>query len=274
MIILAVEDDDVVGIASLTRPNDDIISFESSNCIGLTEVGTVFVSPERRRHGIGAALWLSAVMQIKRRGETALCFDSGYPLAQKTWQHRFGMPQFEIINRWGEGTRHMIWKLDVEAAMSCVLTWLKSKQPFWFQTSLQESGQYITRPGAYAVLMKGETIGIIKTPTGYFLAGGGIEADETPEMALERECLEEIGAKIDSVTYLGVGEHYFLSTTERRHMHSVGYFYTCSIKAFAQAATEPDHELVWLTAREAVEKLYLDHQSIAIQLAIKEEGGY
>jgi 8-oxo-dGTP diphosphatase len=217
---------------------------------------------------VGAALWLAAVLQFQKNGETFLCFDSGYPVAQETWQRRFGRPQFELVNRWGEGTRHMIWKLSTDVAMRCMMKWLSVKRPCWYQTSLPEACDYTVRPGAYAVLVKAHRVGVIKTKTGYFLAGGGIEAGETPEAALKRECMEEIGVTIEHIEYLGVGEHYFKSIVDQMMMQSIGYFFKCQIEAFAGEETEPDHELVWLSPDEAAEKLYLAHQRIAVAMTM------
>jgi len=53
--------------------------------------------------------------------------------------------------------------------------------------------QYTKRPGAYGIIENDDgLIAVIKTKTGYFLPGGGIEENESPEECLARECLEEI----------------------------------------------------------------------------------
>lgn len=67
-----------------------------------------------------------------------------------------------------------------------------------FSTNKPEKDkEYIKRPGAYGVIKNVDgLVAIIKTKTGYFLPGGGIEKDESPVECLKRECLEEIGAEI------------------------------------------------------------------------------
>ncbi|MBS7525912.1 GNAT family N-acetyltransferase [Fusibacter paucivorans] len=138
IVLLAVDGHQIVGSVSITNPNDDITSVKEAECQNIHEVGSLFVAPDRRGCGLGAVLWLAAVMQFQKSGETLLCFDSGYPFAQQTWQKRFGKPQFELIDRWGEGTRHMIWKLSVENALSCITEWLSMKKPYSYQSSLSE----------------------------------------------------------------------------------------------------------------------------------------
>ena len=43
----------------------------------------------------------------------------------------------------------------------------------------KEDKKYVDRIGAYIILIRRNEVGIIETPKGYFLLGGGLDADET-----------------------------------------------------------------------------------------------
>lgn len=125
--------------------------------------------------------------------------------------------------------------------------------------------QYIKRPGAYGIIEKDKKlVAVVKTKTGYFLPGGGIENEESPEECLKRECLEEIGTEVSILDYFAIGNYYFYSTTLNKEMESIGHFFTCKIDKFLDIATELDHELIWLEPEQAIKLLYLDNQREAL----------
>ena len=43
----------------------------------------------------------------------------------------------------------------------------------------KEDKEYKDRIGAYIIPVKGNEVGVVETPKGYFLLGGGLDADET-----------------------------------------------------------------------------------------------
>lgn len=126
---------------------------------------------------------------------------------------------------------------------------------------------YLPRPGAYGIF-KNESglIALVKTKTGYFLPGGGIENGESPAECLKRECLEELGAEISELNNFAHGIYHFYSTTLNVNMKSEGYFYTCKLEKFLEIKTEVDHELIWMKADEAIPLLYLDNQKEAVRI--------
>ena len=127
--------------------------------------------------------------------------------------------------------------------------------------------QYIQRIGAYAVIENNENlIAIVKTNTGYFLPGGGIENGESLEICLKRECIEEIGVEISALNNFARGNYYFYSTTLNIDMESIGYFFTCKIDKFLDVNIEANHELIWLNMEQAVKLLYLENQKEAIRI--------
>ena len=63
-----------------------------------------------------------------------------------------------------------------------------------------------THVGAYGIVIRENKIALIKKARGgykgkYDLPGGGIEHDETPIMALQRELMEEIGGLLRKQNY-------------------------------------------------------------------------
>ena len=55
---------------------------------------------------------------------------------------------------------------------------------------------YFDRAGAYLIDIKEGKLACVRTPKGYFLLGGGIEAGESHLDCIYRECLEEAGLAV------------------------------------------------------------------------------
>ena len=60
----------------------------------------------------------------------------------------------------------------------------------------KENETYFDREGAYIVPLRGDEIGVVETPKGFFFLGGGIDAGETDIECITRECLEEAGYQV------------------------------------------------------------------------------
>ena len=130
----------------------------------------------------------------------------------------------------------------------------------------EKDKEYLKRPGAYGIIKNvNNLIAVIKTEKGFFLPGGGIENEESPDECLKRECLEEIGAIISELNYFASGNFYFYSTTLNVNMESIGHFFTCKIDKFIETKTDIDHELLWLEIDEAIPLFYLDNQREAVK---------
>lgn len=121
---------------------------------------------------------------------------------------------------------------------------------------------YRDRVGAYAVIFNDENkIPVVKTSTGYFLPGGGIENNEAHEECIVRKCLEEVGIMVNVKEFVCKGDKYHWSDTLKYYMHGIGYFYYAEIMGNSNNQTEDDHELIWLSIDECIEKLFLEHQA-------------
>ena len=82
----------------------------------------------------------------------------------------------------------------------------------------KEDKEYKDRIGAYIIPVKGNEVGVVETPKGYFLLGGGLDADETDFHCIKRECLEESGYEVEIGGKVGSAETYMLHPT-------IGYFH-------------------------------------------------
>lgn len=135
-----------------------------------------------------------------------------------------------------------------------------------------EDAHYRIRPGVYAVIInrESEDVAAVKTSTGHFLPGGGIEGTESHEECLKRECLEEIGCEIDIGKSIGRAKRYFYSTTNHEYMVSDGYFYLVSITSQSCVPIEDDHEFVWIKRNDVTQLLFLEHQAWAAEKGFNE----
>lgn len=71
-----------------------------------------------------------------------------------------------------------------------------------------------------AILLQGEPQGTFWT-----LPGGGIELLEPSYIALKREMQEKLGISIQIERLLWVVEHFFISDTDGKAHHSIGFYY-------------------------------------------------
>lgn len=124
---------------------------------------------------------------------------------------------------------------------------------------------YTQRPGAYAVIFKDNKIATVKTPSGYFLPGGGIDPGEDPEKALKRECLEELGTTISIIKKLGTAQQYFQAPSNEKYYLSEATFYLAKFSGQTNDISEEDHSLIWLSLDEAKEYMFHEHQAWAIK---------
>ena len=114
---------------------------------------------------------------------------------------------------------------------------------------------YVIRPSAYALVRNAESsIAVVRTASGCFLPGGGIEGAEDFEHAIQREALEECGLVLSVVRLIGRAVEIVYSEAERTCFEKRSAFAEARVDA-AGPAKEPNHELLWLAASEAIAQL-------------------
>lgn len=94
-----------------------------------------------------------------------------------------------------------------------------------------------THIGAYGIVVKNNKIVLIKKARGGYtgkldLPGGGIEHNETPEDALKRELMEEIGANVISYKLLMVKDSNIIWQIKENFyedLHHIGIIYSANI---------------------------------------------
>ncbi|MBZ9621439.1 NUDIX domain-containing protein [Clostridium sp. FP2] len=131
---------------------------------------------------------------------------------------------------------------------------------------------YIDRTGVYGIVINYDgKIATIKTLSGYFLPGGGIESGETNEECLEREFIEETGYRIKIGRYIGKASLYHTSKTNK-YLHGIGYFYFVNLESKTSNKIEEDHQLLWIEPEECIKGLFLEHQAWSVSEALKFKG--
>lgn len=86
----------------------------------------------------------------------------------------------------------------------------------------EENVAYLDRRGAYIIPIKGEEIGVVETPKGLFLLGGGIDGDETDNQCIIRECIEEAGYQVEIKERVCSAETYYEHPT-------IGFFHPIQV---------------------------------------------
>lgn len=118
---------------------------------------------------------------------------------------------------------------------------------------------YIERPSAYAVVRNSSgCFALIRTPRGFYLPGGGIEASETPEQTIKREAMEEAGLIIELRTLVGKAIEIVYSREENACFEKKSVFIEGEVVGDIPSH-EGDHELIWVDFDHAISML--SHES-------------
>lgn len=131
---------------------------------------------------------------------------------------------------------------------------------------IKENFSYLDRKGAYIIPVKDGKIGVVKTPKGYFLLGGGIDDGETHEQAIRRECLEEAGYTVNIKQKLCSAEA-FTKHPNIGYFHPIQVYYIGELIEKVQEPIESDHEFMWVECDQLKGKMFAEMQSRAIEKA-------
>ncbi|ARE40636.1 NTP pyrophosphohydrolases including oxidative damage repair enzyme [Rhodovulum sp. P5] len=118
--------------------------------------------------------------------------------------------------------------------------------------------RYRLRPGAYAVLARGESLLIThqEHPTPEFqLPGGGIDPGESPVAALHREVYEETGWTIAAPRRLGAFRRFTYMPEYDLWAEKLCTIYLARPVRALGDPIEPDHIALWMPAEEALDRL-------------------
>jgi len=105
----------IIGTIEYGKPNELILKCTEGGYIDVMEIGTVFVHPQYQFKGIGSMMLRLMYNELRKKGYTEFCLDSGYKTAQKTWTGKWGKPSCIMENYWGKGAHHMVWCVQLEA---------------------------------------------------------------------------------------------------------------------------------------------------------------
>lgn len=112
------------------------------------------------------------------------------------------------------------------------------------------------RLGARGLVFKNGKVAILnkQSKNEYKLVGGGIEKDEDPATAFQREVLEETGCQIEIVNFLGITEEY----KSQNNFRQTSYVYVANVINdtgninFTQKEIDEGSKLLWLDINDAL----------------------
>ena len=109
----------------------------------------------------------------------------------------------------------------------------------------------VRRPCAFGIIERDGRIAIVNAPNGRTLPGGGIEGDETPARAFERETVEECGFLVALGDWTARAVQILPSESGDRWLAKSSTFLEADLVSTDAQKSEPDHQVSWHTPEEA-----------------------
>jgi ADP-ribose pyrophosphatase YjhB (NUDIX family) len=131
--------------------------------------------------------------------------------------------------------------------------------------------KYHSRPGGYAVLVRDDEVGVVVTPRGVFLPGGGCESLESSRESAVRETREECGLEITILDEIGTADELVLAAGGCPHYRKHCTFFTAVVTG-ESTGSEADHEFRWMPIEAAVPLFTHESQRWAVQKVLANSG--
>ena len=140
-----------------------------------------------------------------------------------------------------------------------------------FGEPVDPSRTYVERPGAYAVVRDGDDVLVTEqaAPEREFqLPGGGTDPGESLIRALHRECLEEIGWRIQVQRRIGAYQRFVFMPEYDIWARKVCHIYLARPVLRLGPPSEPGHTAVWMPIPAALQLLAIDGDRAFLRLAV------
>lgn len=133
---------------------------------------------------------------------------------------------------------------------------------------IKENVDYMDREGAYLILIEDNCIGVIQTPKGYFLLGGGLKDGESHIECIKRECIEESGYDVYVKDKICSAETY-CKHEKIGYFHPIQTYYIGKITSKIFTSCEKDHKFMWIDLDQIRGRMFVEMQNYAIEECLK-----
>ena len=125
-----------------------------------------------------------------------------------------------------------------------------------------QKAEYVPRPSAYALLPNSAgLLAVVKTDRGHYLPGGGLEAGESADDAVRRECMEECGIEVRNLRPLGAAVQFLFAPGEGWFRLEGDFFIADSVEPGSGSA----NGLRWIEPSAAAELMSRAFERWAIE---------